>query len=75
MHGNKKPAVLFWESAPSDTVKSSLQPKDANIELYHIIVPPLEQPADSTSYDYVRQSKDNIKVFEKLVSQLDEHNK
>lgn len=75
VHENKKPAVLFWESVPSDTVKTSLQPKDANIILYHVVVPPLEQPADSSTYDYVRQSKENIKIFEKLVSQLDEQNK
>ena len=60
---------------PTDAVKSSLQPKDANIQLYHFVVPPLEQPTDDSNYDYIRQSKDNIKIFERIVSQLDEQNK
>ena len=75
VHENKKPAILFWERTPTDAVKSSLQPKDTNIQLYHFVVSPLKQPIDDSKYDYIRQSKDNIKIFEEIVSQLDGLNK
>ena len=70
VHENKKPAILWWESPPKEEIKQALEKDISSIEVIHVVLPPLEQPIDGSSYDYFQQSQDNIKSLESLVEKL-----
>ena len=73
VEGNGKPAIVFWESEPSEEAKESLKGnQNPPPNIIHVVFPPLEQPETAdTSYDYLKQYQDNIKIIEKLISQLE----
>lgn len=55
-------AVVLWESAPSEAVAAAIPAR-------HVVIDPLEQPADGT-YDYLAQSRANITALTALLADI-----
>jgi zinc transport system substrate-binding protein len=53
--------VLLWEAQPEQAVLDSLP---AGVK--HVVVDPLEQPAEGKRYDYLLQATANLRVFREI---------